>query len=800
MTANKHLMLIMNTYKGWFYVIVTSTILYCLIRNLLKKVETAENELKRSNEELYQANEELQASLEQLAAAEEELRVQYEQITENEIKLIESEAKNRAIIQAMPDLLFLIDREGTFVDCIASDETLLLMPRKSFIGKKISDIIPRHISKSAYEKIESVFQNGNMEIVECNLLLSEEEQYFELRMMAYNQTEILVMSRNVTNERKSQIELKISEAKYKTLIKQLQLGLALYEGPLCEKVKEYLLVETNDSHERLTGLKTEDILGKTFGEIFPFMESENIEKLEHTISTGEPTYYERYQPKIDVYYEIIAYRPKESQLAIIVNDITLRRQAEKATRISENNFKNIFENSSDAILMVREDKVIDCNSAAIKLLGYRTKEELISKSPTEFSPEKQPNGALSKELVEEIYRKSHIYGKYKFEWWHRRNDGEHFPVEVMMTNVSYDGKEVAHCLCRDISERKQLEDNLKYLSIHDQLTGLYNRRFFEEEIVRLDTESSLPFTITMADINGLKLVNDSFGHAIGDELLRKVTSVLKKGCREQDIICRLSGDEFVIMSPNTDTFEAELIIKKIKSIAMGEKVGLVNISISFGFETKRNKDEPIYEILKKAENYMYRKKLYDSPSMRGKTIQAIISTLHEKNKREEQHSRRVSELCESMGNALHMPEDKVKELKTVGLLHDIGKIAIEENILNKKHKLTEEEWEEIKKHPEIGYRILSTVNDLAEMAEYVLAHHERWDGKGYPKGLQGTDIPLQSCIISIVDAYDAMISERSYRNALPKEVAIQELRANAGLQFNPELVEVFIDQVLEDEL
>lgn len=152
-----------------------------------------------------------------------------------------------------------------------------------------------------------------------------------------------------------------------------------------------------------------------------------------------------------------------------------------------------------------------------------------------------------------------------------------------------------------------------------------------------------------------------------------------------------------------------------------------------------------------------------------------------------------------MGNALGLTDDKIKELKTVGLLHDIGKIAIEEKILNKAGKLNEEEWEEIKKHPEIGYRILSTVNDLSEMAEYVLAHHERWDGRGYPKGLQGADIPLQSCIISIVDAYDAMISERSYRNPLSKEAAIQELRSNAGSQFNPDLIDVFIDQVLDKE-
>lgn len=183
--------------------------------------------------------------------------------------------------------------------------------------------------------------------------------------------------------------------------------------------------------------------------------------------------------------------------------------------------------------------------------------------------------------------------------------------------------------------------------------------------------------------------------------------------------------------------------------------------------------------------------------MRGKTVSAIITTLHEKNKREEQHSHRVSTLCENMGKVLGLPEDEIKELKTVGLLHDIGKIAIEENILNKPGRLTVEERQEIEKHPEIGYRILNTVNDMAEMAEYVLAHHERWDGRGYPKGLKGEEIPLQSRIITIADSYDAMISERSYRSALPEEVAIKELKVNAGIQFDPKLISIFIEKVLD---
>lgn len=193
---------------------------------------------------------------------------------------------------------------------------------------------------------------------------------------------------------------------------------------------------------------------------------------------------------------------------------------------------------------------------------------------------------------------------------------------------------------------------------------------------------------------------------------------------------------------------------------------------------------------------MYKHKIIENEGMRGNTISTIINTLHEKNPREEQHSRRVSEICQKIGKEIGFSEIEVSRLKIIGLLHDIGKIAIEEGILNKPGKLTTKEWDEIKRHPDIGYRILSSSYDMLELAECILAHHERWDGTGYPKKLKGEAIPRVARIIALADCYDAMTSERSYRNALSKKEALTEIQNNSGIQFDPEIVSIFVEMVL----
>lgn len=362
---------------------------------------------------------------------------------------------------------------------------------------------------------------------------------------------------------------------------------------------------------------------------------------------------------------------------------------------------------------------------------------------------------------------------------------------------SKDGKIIGlTCFVLNITERKKAEEEILYLSYHDALTGLYNRRFYEEEIRRLDTERNLPISIIVGDVNGLKLINDAFGHDKGDELLRKAALIIQSACRTDDIVARWGGDEFVILLPKTRSEEAEKIVNRIRAHYKGNYINAISVNISFGWDTKTGSDEDIFKVLKNAEDYMYKCKIIENASMRGNVINTILNTLHEKNPREEQHSKRVSELCQDTGKALGCTKIETGKLKVAGLLHDIGKIAIEDSILNKPGPLTGQEQEKLRRHPEIGYRIICTSYDMLDMAGDILAHHERWDGTGYPKGLKGEEIPRVSRIISIADSYDAMTSERPFRRAMNEEEALAEIRKCAGTQFDPVISRVFIEIVL----
>ena len=292
----------------------------------------------------------------------------------------------------------------------------------------------------------------------------------------------------------------------------------------------------------------------------------------------------------------------------------------------------------------------------------------------------------------------------------------------------------------------------------------------------------------MIDVNGLKLTNDAFGHEAGDQLLQRVAQVLKQECRTDDIISRVGGDEFVVLLPKTSHREAELIMKRIYDSIDLQQIDKVVVSVSIGWDTKEKPEQDIKEVFAKAEDFMYRKKITESQTMRNKTIKLIMQTLRDANSWEETHSERVSIISRQIGEAMGLDEEMLGELELSGLMHDIGKVTVSKTILEKPASLTMEEFNEIKRHPEVSYHILKSADVYTRLAEHVLSHHERWDGTGYPRGLSGQEIPLASRIIAVAEAYEAMTGDRTYRDISSHEQAMEELKRCSGTQFDPEII------------
>ena len=356
-----------------------------------------------------------------------------------------------------------------------------------------------------------------------------------------------------------------------------------------------------------------------------------------------------------------------------------------------------------------------------------------------------------------------------------------------------------YVIFRDYTDKVKSEEEIEYLGYHDNLTGLYNRAYFEREIKNMDTPVRLPLSIVVGGVNGLRIVNEAFGRKKGDLILTILAKIFEKSVRKDSVVCRWGEDKFIFIFPKTFHKEAEKIIERIRKKIVNYKKAEVPLSMALGSATKEYPSENIGDIIIEAESNMFKRKLIEGGSVASSIIASLERTLSEKSHETEQHAKRMDNFARTLGKNIGLTENILNNLSLLASLHDIGKVAITEEILLKKLKLTEEEWEAIKKHPVIGSNIVKSTRQIAHISEGILHHHEWWNGAGYPSGLKGEEIPIESRIISIVDAYDVMRNGRPYKKKMSKIEAIEELRRCSGTQFDTELVEIFIKKVLHDE-
>lgn len=377
-----------------------------------------------------------------------------------------------------------------------------------------------------------------------------------------------------------------------------------------------------------------------------------------------------------------------------------------------------------------------------------------------------------------------------------------------------------------VKVENEYAEELSNLANIDGLTEIYNHRFFQDslkKIIRQAKRLEFPVSLIIADIDYFKHYNDMYGHRKGDEVLRKIGYILKNNARERDIVARYGGEEFSIILPNTNEDDAIVVAERIRSaVEMWKFEGEEdqpkgNITISVGVSTFPTKAKNSVELINSADDALYRAKFFNKNRVETyysiieelkkdieeehidlvTSIKTLISVINAKDRYTYGHIERVVMFTKLLANELELTEEDKKVLKYGAYLHDIGKINISKEILNKKMKLDKDEWETLKQHPVNGVELISPVESLKNVIPLILHHHERYDGAGYPTGLKGEAIPYLARVLTVADSFDAMTSNRPYGTRKTYEDAILELKRCSGSQFDPYIAEMFI-KVVED--
>ena len=757
-----------------------------------------EEQLRESKKDLQSTNEELEASLEQLLAAELELRSNFDKLQLKEQQLAESEMKWRFALEASGDGVWEWNVQTKEVHY--SDKAMeILGYEKDDSNIRIEDTDERVHPEDMQEVMKRLKSHFNREIgvyvtehrVKCKdgsykWIL---ERGKVLKWTEDSQPLLMVGTYIDINERKK------AEEEIKHQKKILESLFKLSPDAIVYLDNYGNILNINEKFTRIFGYTIEDCKGKNLDELIT---DEELLSEANTISTmalaNERVEVESFRKHKDGRLMPVSIRGgvtivdnKPIGFYGIYTDIGKKLEAERALKESEEIYRSIVTAIPDIIIRYAKDgTMLDVNAGDENGL-VRVKHEMIGINTKDVLPQHIAELILTtiKRTIE-TQRLSSIEYKLNVP----RGD-RYFEMRLVAS-----GDDEAIAIIRDITDKKNADEKIRYLSFHDKLTGLYNRAFFEEELKRLDNFRQLPISILIGDVNGLKLTNDVFGHLIGDNLLIQIADIMKESCRADDIIARWGGDEFAVILPKTDDFQANQVLNRIHSACRKQRIEHLKISISIGSATKTVLQQNIRDIIKEAEEKMYRHKLLESKSTRSNIIASLQKSLFERSHETEEHAQRMQKIGGKLGKIVGLNENELDELSLLCLLHDIGKIAISDNILTKNSKLTADEWEEMMRHPEIGYRIAESSQELFHIADYILFHHERWDGKGYPQGLKGDEIPRLSRILAIIDAYDVMTNSRSYKEAISHEEALKEIQICAGSQFDPDLAKKFIEIML----
>ena len=611
---------------------------------------------------------------------------------------------------------------------------------------------------------------------------------------------------------------------------------------------DFVFMEINSAFETILNCNRAQIIGQRVTKFFPQIRTSNpdlIQLFGHVALTGQDNRFEYYWGDKRRWFSVAVFSPQEGYFVTLFEDITNHKDSESKLRIHSEYLLSLNEltlgllnrvNLDEllSVMVARATSLLDHSSGSLYLpcedglhvklvaasgfysdcigLVHRKDCGLVHQvletgAPVVLKDYRDWENRLDFKEFETtraivglpIFADGKVYGVLEVQFHQPDRLFNAEEVELLdrfarLASIALDNALLYKRSLTEIQERQLVEEQLKHMALHDGLTKLYNRSYFEEELHRLEMRRSGSVGVIVCDVDGLKLVNDTLGHAVGDQLLISVANILRQGFRDSDMVARIGGDEFVILLPGALPEVIEKGIDRIRtSVIQANKDSEKSlISLSAGWAVSLAPSDSLSLAFKEADTNMYREKLHQSRSNKNAMVKTLIQSMENKDYLTDGHADRLQFASVEMASAMQLPDKSITNIRLLAKFHDLGKVGIPDTLLNKEGTLTEADINELRRHPEIGFRIAQVSTELLPIADFILKHHEWWNGKGYPFGLAGEAIPVECRILSIADAFDAMTSNRPYRAPLSIEAAYAELKRCAGTQFDPAIVELFL--------
>jgi diguanylate cyclase (GGDEF)-like protein/PAS domain S-box-containing protein len=718
-----------------------------------------------------------------------------------EERLRESETKFQQLFDEAPVGYHVIDIQGRITKVNRTELEMLGYTLEEMLGRPVWKFIgDEETSRNAVlAKIAGTIPPARgFERTYCRKDGTTFPVIIEDRALRENEGRIIGIQstiQDITERKRMEEALRESENKFRDLAEKSLVGIYLVQ----DGVFKYI----NAKVAEISGYAVEELIDKngpkylTFPKDWPMVEENARNQLSDEVESHHLEFRgitkDNRIINLEAYGSQTMYRGRPAIIGTLL-DITDRKRAEERLRESEEKFRQLAENIRE-VFYISEQGITRYVSPAYMEIWGRTPQSLYEEPksildtihPEDRDRVKKSFRIKSQGEVEEVYRIVRPDGSIR--WIKDRS----FPI--------YDDSGKTHRfvgIAADITDSKLGEEKLKYISLHDSLTGLYNRIYFEEEMSRIEKGRYDKVGILSCDVDGLKLVNDTLGHDQGDHLLIAAARVIRECFREGDLVARIGGDEFSVLLPDTTEPAVENACQRIQ-----EAVASYNstnpelpLSISVGFAINNGVYRNLKDLFKEADNHMYRKKLYGTKSVRSTIVKTLINTMKARDRTAESHIIRLEKLLTSIAAFIGLSESTKSDLSLLAKFHDIGKVGIADSILFKVGPLTSEEWTEMRRHCEIGYRIALSAPELVPIADWILKHHEWWNGQGYPLNIEGEEIPIECRLFAIAETYEALTSACPYRKTFSHREAVAELISYSGKQFDPKLLEKFL-QLLE---